>query len=124
MNAQTIKNKLDVLSKLQEQVKNANDNLTERLVAEYGTGVLSVIVDWRANTTALSQVVATLDAEIKEAVLELNEKVSGTDLQAIPCKGKTSWDGKGLTGYAVAHPEINVFKKTGNPYVMIKTIKE
>jgi gas vesicle protein len=120
MNAQTIKNKLDALSKLQEQVKNANDNLTERLVAEYGTGVLSVIVDWRANTTALSQVVATLDAEVKEAVLELNETVSGTDLQAIPCKGKTSWDGKGLTGYAVAHPEINAFKKTGNPYVMIK----
>lgn len=124
MNAQTIKNKLDVLSKLQEQVKNANDNLTERLVAEYGTGVLSVIVDWRANTTALSQAAAILDAEVKEAVLELNETVSGTDLQAIPCKGKTSWDGKGLTGYAVAHPEINTFKKTGTPYVMIKTIKE
>lgn len=124
MNAQTIKNKLDVLSKLQEQVKNANDNLTERLVAQYGTGVLSVIVDWRANTTALSQAAATLDAEVKENVLELNETVSGTDLQAIPCKGKTSWDGKGLTGYAVAHPEINGFKKTGNPYVMIKTIKE
>jgi hypothetical protein len=124
MNAQNIKIKLDELSRLQEQAANANDALTQRLVASYGTGVLAVLVDWRANTAMVSEACTKLETEIKDAVLELNETVTASTLQAIPCKGKTSWDGKGLTGYAVAHPEINVFKKTGNPYAMIKTIKE
>jgi hypothetical protein len=124
MNAQNIKSTLDELSRLQEQAANAEDTLAQSLVASYGTGVLTVLVDWRANTAMVREACTKLETEIKDAVLELNKTVTASNLQAIPCKGKISWDGKGLTGYAVAHPEINVFKKTGNPYAMIKTIKE
>jgi hypothetical protein len=124
MNAQNIKIKLDELSKLQEQAVIAEDTLAQSLVASYGTGVLGWLTKWRADIALIKEACTKLETEIKDAVLELNETVTASTLQAIPCKGKTSWDGKGLTGYAVAHPEINVFKKTGNPYAMIKTIKE
>jgi hypothetical protein len=33
-------------------------------------------------------------------------------------KGRESWDGKGLGGYMVAHPEIEKFRKVGDPYVV------
>ena len=40
------------------------------------------------------------------------------------CEDKTSWDGKLLEGYAVAHPEILAARKVGKPTVSFRTVKE
>ena len=60
---------------------------------------------------------AALEDEIKRAVVELGVSVEGENVKATFVKGRLSWDGKGLEGYAVAHPEVMVFQKQGSPYV-------
>ena len=57
-------------------------------------------------------------------VLGKQESVKGKNLQAVFSKGRTSWDPKALIGYAVAHPEINEFKKVGKPSVSIREVKD
>lgn len=64
--------------------------------------------------------IATIETEIKEAVLTKGETVRTDRIQAIYNKGKTTWDGGLLEGYAVAHPEILAAKKTGKPTVSFK----
>lgn len=63
-----------------------------------------------------------MEKGIKESVLSIGEPVKGEFLQAIFIKGRVSWDTKGLDGYAVAHPEILIFKKTGEPSVSLKKV--
>lgn len=81
----------------------------EALDAEYNPQFEAVT----ANTTAL-------EAAIKSEVLSLGASVKGSHLQAVYTKGRTSWDTKGLDGYAVAHPEIQTFRKEGAPSVSIR----
>lgn len=74
--------------------------------------------------------IAKFDAAIAETEFEVRGMVvsdgvswQSDHLMAQYNHGKTSWDTKGLDGFAVAHPEINVFKKVGDPYVTIKEKK-
>jgi hypothetical protein len=39
---------------------------------------------------------------------------------AMYTKPRVTWDSKGIEGFSVAHPEINVFRKVGEPSVSIK----
>jgi len=61
---------------------------------------------------------------INKAVLESGESIQGEKLQAVFSKGRTTWDAKSLSGYALAHPEINELKKVGKPSVSIREIKK
>lgn len=61
-----------------------------------------------------------LTSEIKEAVLKGGVSVKGELLHAIYSKGRTTWDGTKLEGFAIAHPEINECKKVGGPSVAIR----
>jgi len=61
-----------------------------------------------------------LAAQIREQVLEFGTTVSGDFHQAVYTKPRVSWDNKGLAGYSVAHPEIMVFQKVGEPSVSIR----
>ena len=64
--------------------------------------------------------IKTLQDEIKAEVLKLGETIKTDEMQVIWNKGKTTWDGKLLEGYAVAHPEILKAQKVGNPTVSFK----
>ncbi len=68
--------------------------------------------------------IKTLQDEIKTEVLKLGETVKTDEIQAIWNKGKTTWDGKLLEGYAVAHPEILKAQKVGQPTVSFKLIRK
>ena len=78
---------------------------------------------YNGQINALSEKMAALTTRIKEDVLRLEESVKGQWLQAVLAKGRTTWDTKKLEGYAIAHPEIERFKKTGNPTVSIRKRK-
>ena len=67
-----------------------------------------------------TEAIANLEKEIKSACVAHGEKVVGEHMQVIFVKGRASWDGKGLDGYAVAHPEILQFNKVGNPTARLK----
>lgn len=70
----------------------------------------------------ITENIYNMEKGIKESVLSIGEAAKGAFLQAVFIKGRVSWDTKGLDGYAVAHPEILVFKKTGEPSVSIKRV--
>ena len=57
---------------------------------------------------------------IKAEVIAAGETISGEHHQAVYSKPRVSWDSKGLEGYAVAHPEILVFRSEGNPSVSLR----
>lgn len=57
---------------------------------------------------------------VKAEVLKHGASVKGTALHAVYSKGRTTWDGKLLDGYAVAHPEVLPFRKVGEPTVSIR----
>lgn len=61
---------------------------------------------------------------ISRAILESGESVKGVELQAVFSKGRTTWDGQKLAGYAIAHPEIEKLKKVGKPSVAIREVKD
>ena len=69
---------------------------------------------------AKKQEADTLTAEIKDDVVSAGETIKGSCLMAVYVKGRVSWDTKALDGYCVAHPEVEQFKKIGDPSVAIR----
>lgn len=65
-----------------------------------------------------------LEAEITAAVLEMGETVKTDHISAVWNKGKTTWDGRLLEGYALAHPDILAAKKVGEPTVSFRLTKK
>ncbi len=61
-----------------------------------------------------------MEMEIKQATLAFGESVKGGSLLAVWSKGRVSWDDKGLVGFAIAHPEINRFRKVGKSSASIR----
>ena len=111
-----------------ELAENSNNILREMLINSFGSDYAEAIdkvirewVEWLDDLKA-AEVGATL--AIKEEVLTRGESIKGDPLSALWVKGRHTWDGKGLAGYAVAHPEIKAFEKVGQPSVTIKTNKE
>ena len=66
---------------------------------------------------------AELTTAVKAAVLAHGLTVKGAALQAVYARGRESWDGRALAGYAAAHPEVLAFQKIGEPSVSIRTVK-
>ena len=74
-------------------------------------------------TLELAPKIATLEYQIKDAVLAEGASVKGTTLTASFVKGRVSWDTRALDGYAVTHVEIVPFRKEGKPSVRIQARK-
>ena len=71
---------------------------------------------------AMSDERRTLEAEIKGEVLASGRTIKGNTHAFTFTKGRTSWDTKLLDGYAVAHPELEVARKVGEPSVSIRKV--
>lgn len=65
-----------------------------------------------------------LTAEIKAEVIAAGKTVKGSCLQAVFTKVRVSWDDKGLSGFMLAHPEIEVYRKVGDPSVSIRKVAQ
>jgi hypothetical protein len=68
----------------------------------------------------LAQQKSMLEADIKAEVLQAGRTVKGTYHSFVWSKPRVSWDDKGLSGYALHHPEILQFRKVGNPSVSVR----
>jgi hypothetical protein len=74
-------------------------------------------------TSDLTLAMDTLREEIKADVLVHGGTIKGERFMAVFNKGRTSWDTERLEKYATAHPEVNEFKKVGEPSVSIRAIE-
>lgn len=68
----------------------------------------------------LDERINELRGHVKESVVATGESVKHAGLHAVYAKGRVSWDTKGLNDYATDHPEIEQFRKAGNPSCSIR----
>jgi len=92
------------------------------LTPEIKAKIAEIEAEFENKYLALNDYLTMLEAEIKDDVVGIGETVKGDYLMAVFSKGRVSWDTKALDGYAAAHPEIEQFKKVGDPSVSIRTI--
>jgi len=67
--------------------------------------------------------IAGLKAAVIEATLKVGGSVKGSAFMAVYTKGRTTWDGKLLEGFTLAHPELEKARRIGEPSVSIKPVK-
>ena len=101
---------------------NIDDKL--EMLAGLKTAYAEAKADFEAKTAETKEMIDELETEITAAVLEKGETVKTDHISAIWNKGKTTWDGKLLEGYALAHPDINAARKVGNPTVSFRLTKK
>ena len=99
-----------------DKQKAINTILTDEVKAQ----LAAIDAEFDPMTDAVRETIGKLEGEVKLAVLAHGETVKGSKYKAIFGKGRISWDAKGLAGYAVVHPEVEAFKKVGNPSVSIR----
>ncbi len=73
-------------------------------------------------TTATERADA-LEAEIRADVLEAGGSVRGSQLHAVFTRGRVSWDTRGLEAYAEDHPEVQDYRRQGEPSVSLRQLK-
>ena len=120
----TIEDKLNKLVNYRAQVDVLNlqkqDEINRILTPEIKNAIADIEMEFYSKTEGAKDNIATLEKEIKEAVINHGSTVKSEFLMAVYNKGRVSWDGKGLAGFAVAHPEIEAFKKIGKPSVSFR----
>ena len=107
--------KLDALAKLREAMSPKAEALDEQIES---------LQEERA--TILSEDMAeaeALEASIKADILRTGATVRGEKLIATFVSGRVTWDSKALDGYAAAHPEIEKFRKAGEPSARISLVR-
>ena len=65
----------------------------------------------------LSQKIDDLKAELKPVFLERKLSLESDTMKAQYRKGAVKWDTKWLDGYSVDHPEIEKYRRVGQPTV-------
>ena len=90
------------------------------LTAEIRQALADIDTEFADGEEAAMESIVGLEASIKTATLGIGETVKGATLYAVFSKPRVSWDTKGLGGYAIAHPEIEQFRKQGKPSISIR----
>jgi len=80
-------------------------------------------IDAAYSQSEVAEQIESLTASVKIHVTAMCHTVKGSYLQAVWSKGRESWDGKLLAGFALAHPEILTARKIGEPSVAIRGVK-
>jgi hypothetical protein len=115
---------LDELHELQCECDNLKMDKTNRMQESIPADIQKIINDIEEEYSGMENIVnekiALLTNTIKEQIKQTGESVKGTHLMAVYTKPRVTWDTKGIEGFAVAHPEINAFRKVGEPSVSIR----
>jgi hypothetical protein len=82
----------------------------------------AIEAEYAGKTETATAKITDLTAEVKDRVIAEGATVKGSHLMAVYVKGRESWDGKLLSGYAVAHPEILTARKVGEPSITIRKV--
>jgi hypothetical protein len=64
--------------------------------------------------------VAEREAELKAQVLRLGASARNDRVQVVYYRGRVTWDSKGLAQYARDNPELERFRRVGQPTVVVR----
>lgn len=118
----TIIDKLNRLAELQAHLEVIRLD-KEAAIAKVVEPIKEKLDDMDFAMKVIASDIAKFDAEIRAEVLAAGATAKGTSLICTWNKPRVSWDTKGLDGYAVAHPELNAFRKEGDPSTTIKAVR-
>lgn len=113
--------KLDLLADLRfaaDTVAHAKQTFIDNILSS----VHHKLDAYDSDVNALRAEADRVETEVRNAALSLGSTIKGHRLQAVWGKGRTSWDGKLLEGYAIAFPEILKAQKIGEPSVSIRVV--
>lgn len=96
--------------------------IDEVLTAEIKAKIAEIEAEFSGKGESVSEKIAELEGEIKEAVKLSGASVKGQFIHAVFTKGRITWDSKALDGYAKAHPELSEYRKEGEPSVSLRKI--
>lgn len=122
----TVAAKLDELYELRDAISLLEGERARRvdeIIADLAPEILAVNEEYDEMTVLLQDRIHEVDGCIKRKVVDSRETARGKFLMAVYSKPRVTWDGKGLLGYMVAHPEIDAFKRVGKPSVSIRKVK-
>jgi len=118
--------RLDELSNLRDEVSRLEakrKEVLDEIVIDLAPQIKAVNEVYDEEREALQSEIHELDNLIKDSVGNLIKgTVKGEFLMAVYSKPRVTWDGSGLLGYMVAHPEIKAFKRVGKPSVSIRRV--
>ena len=126
MENKMIEQKLDELAELYAQ-RDLSEMEKKRLIDEVMTAeikakIAEIEAEFLGRGESVSEKIAELEAEVKEAVKTAGASVKGQFLHAVFTKGRVTWDSKALDGYAKAHPELAEYRKEGEPSVSLRKV--
>lgn len=112
---------------LVERLDMLNSNMAELLQKAVTPEVKKAQEEITAEYQPMIEQVQTALAETREKIealiLETSETWKGTRYMAVWNKGRETWEGKLLDGFAMSHPEILQAKKFGKPTVTFRQVK-
>jgi len=115
--------KIDALADARDRIMATRlewEALRDRIMEPIKKELADLDAEFTPRLEAAQEQAATLENEVRADVLTAGASVKGSRLHVIWQKGRVSWDGKSLDGYAAAHPEVLRFRKEGEPSVSIR----
>jgi hypothetical protein len=98
------------------------EQLDKIYTPEIRQAVADIEVEFAQKGEAVTANIATLEAEIKAAVLAEGATAKGDHLMAVFNKGRTSWDGKKLEGMMALIPQLAEARKVGEPTISFRKL--
>lgn len=120
LEATRLLNYLAELRAQQDALRIEWEQLRDTILAPVKPELAALDTEYEPRMNAVMNAIASVETNVKQQVLGVGHTVKGEHLMAILISGRVSWDSKGLDGYAVAHPEIERFRKQGEPSVTIR----
>ena len=112
----TLVNRKDILqAEMQEAIDQA-------IPQEVKDRIEDIKAELQPNIDRLNETISLYEGRLKEYVIQVGETLKGEYHMVVPAKGRTTWNTKGLQGYAIAHPEIEVFKSVHDPSASIRRV--
>lgn len=82
--------------------------------------VREIEAEFAPKTDGLKKNITDTENTIKAEVIETGSTVQGDLLEAVFASGRVSWDTKGLDEAIKVLPQLEQYKKKGDPYVTIR----
>ena len=120
MNAQEILNQLTEAYARRDLIQIAKK---DAIPADVQKILDDIELEFEDKLNVVAALIADLEAEAKQAVLEAGETIKGGALQAVFMKGRVSWDTKKLDGLMIILPELNQARRVGDPSVAIRRLE-
>ena len=109
-----LKAQVDVISIEKQQL------IDSVLTPEIRQQIQDIEAEFKPMMDDVNQAIGDTEAHIKADILARGETAHNDVLEAVFVNGRTTWDTKGLNEAIKVLPQLEQYKKTGDPYVTIR----